>query len=244
MEPQDDLDIGTAHDNEGGERPNIVTGSYIVTCVGMADGGVSKFPRRDRDDNPVFDRDGNEIYPERWKWELSVDEVDSKRPTAEQNALVGQVIWHWTNKGMGPKSYTRAFVEAFAGRPIHAGEQAKRSWVMNRKAVASIVGAEGRIKTISLSPFTGMESDHLVPDEPLGQTTKPAALPDSRDRIMDDMYEVDDRSQLLDIRTRINALRLDTDDEVVDVYNLTFARVTGGAEAVAAQGNVRQKRLS
>lgn len=231
----DDMTFGTVHDSDGaGEAPKFATGNYIVTCVTVEDAGKSKFPKTNGSGEVITDDDGNPIYPERWKWVLRVDDVDAKRPTAEQSALIGQDVWWWTNKTLGPKSNTRAFIDALIGRPLTATERPKLGWVIGQQAIASlIVNKDGKLTNVTLLPYEAENAG-----QPLGAPSRAAALPppateDDRERedILVSLYEVDDRRDLAALRNRIEAAKLTDDAEVTDTYNAAYKRLRGEQDA-------------
>lgn len=223
----DDLDLGVATDESGGEAPFIVGGRYFVTCVGFEDAGKSKFPRTDKNGEPLIDPDGNPVFNERWKWVLHVDDVDSSRPNKAQQALVGQDIWHWTNKGMGPKSYTRAMVEALIRRPLNVGERVKKSWLIGQRAIATLTAHDdGKIKSCTLEASDWDYQDDGPPPEQVERMAQQAGG-DSREKIMQDLHDLNDRRDLAPILTRMSNLGLSDDDEVKSIYHITFSRLAG-----------------
>lgn len=209
----------TDEEGEGAPAPSFVTGTYIVTCVSVEDAGKSKFPKTDpRSGEPLLDPDGNPIYPEQWKWVLRIDDVDAKRPTEAQQGLVGQEIHRWTNKVLGPRSNTRAFIEALIGRPLKQNEQPTLKWVLNRQALATIlkVNDQGRIKEFALAPYDNGNAD-----------SNGGGSKSEKQAILDELYDAQSQNQLADLWERIQAAKLGQDREVMSVYWMTDKTLNG-----------------
>lgn len=215
----EDFVFGNASDSDGSEAPHFVTGQYIVTCAAVENAGPSKWPKTDEHGEPLTDRDGNIIYPNQWKWVFAIEDVDARRPTKEQQELIGKSIFRWTNQTLGPKSNTRLFIEALIGRPLKSNEQPSTKWVIGRQAIASIGQAEeGRIKKFLLMPYITDESDPIEPGN-------------DREALLADIYDTEDRRDLAALRERIEQLKLTDDTEVMSVYEMTQARLSGDRNA-------------
>ncbi len=246
----DDLDLSAG----GGERPTFVTGNYVVRCNAMSDAGKSSFPQKDQDGNPKKNSKGEIIFPEQWKWEHLIEDVEAKRPTPEQRGMIGTVVFRWTTKSLNENSNTFKYIDAFIGGTLDPNDKPMRSWVLGRRAVANLIAKDGKITSYTLTPYAYEDDDAEIEDDgeyirdgsPFNPVEQMAAVAsgDNRDKIMAELYEVEDRRDLAPIITRMTALGLGDDEEVNQVYELTFSRLGGSGKPAKTKTDSRQPVLS
>ncbi len=238
----DDLDLSAG----GGERPTFVTGNYVVRCNAMSDAGKSSFPQKDQDGNPKKNSKGEIIFPEQWKWEHLIEDVEAKRPTPEQRGMIGTVVFRWTTKSLNENSNTFKYIDAFIGGTLDPNDKPMRSWVLNKRAVANLIAKDGKITSYTLTPYVYTDDDFADELDAVEQMARQAQgdeqpIPDSRDAIMEDLMYVEDRRDFGKILDRMKKLGLSNDEEVKNVYDLNHSRVVGHPQA--SKRNTQQPAL-
>lgn len=110
--------LGTATNTMAGVSPPV--GQYRVSLKKIDDVESS------------FSEDGN------WQWVFEIEDViNSDDDEAEE--FIGQELFGFTSKGLGPRHKARGWIEALLGRKLEEGEAVAEDDLIGAKAVANVI---------------------------------------------------------------------------------------------------------
>jgi hypothetical protein len=79
-----------------------------------------------------FDENGN------WKWVFTIEDVINSDDD-EAESFIGQELYGFSSKGLGPRHKARAWIEALMGQKLDEGEPVREDDLIGKRAVANVI---------------------------------------------------------------------------------------------------------